>query len=643
MMGIAAAFVRLATQAFLYFAVALILFFLPEDALFRLSSWSLYMGAVDIAMDVALMVVLLALLSATLAVAIAASACLAMGALRSEAAARFEADTLAVSAIVAVGVIALVFARILKTWLQRMAGDDFPAIGAGPLIYFLVILVLGIWIWRAGPRLAADALRRRLARGRYAVLALIVLAGSAVASRGVELLDPREIRADLVSPPRAGMPNVILLSIDTLSAVDMSLHGYRLPTTPKLEAFARESYVFDNFFAASNWTLPSVATMISGLHPLTSGVYPVNSYFGKGEANRNLARVLEESGYQSAAIVANARAHPIGLGIEQSFSAVTEQPVRHVNLMSWVFDALLLVRQYRIYWWIWDLMEERFPGLLWADGETESFWPPRLAFERALGLLGSLRQPWFVWIHILPPHDPYLPARAYRKRFGNFEEFSSAREFRDYGHQFSVVQRPVIEKIRMRYDEFVLDTDAQVGDFLESLRAQGTLDDSIVILTSDHGESFTRGYLHHGGRLLHQPLVHVPFIVRLPGQKEGRRVAAYAGHVDLLPTVMDLLELPIPLWAEGESLKPALSQGKPATQPKFSMNLDSDSRFAPPGKGTVAVMHDGWKLVRYLDSGYEELYQLSADPAERDNVARQNPAQAKRMREMIYARFKLAK
>lgn len=267
--------------------------------------------------------------------------------------------------------------------------------------------------------------------------------------------------------------------------------------------------------------------------------------------------------------------------------------------------------------------------------------PPEMVFDRTLPFFSSLQQPKFIWAHINPPHAPYLPASPFKYQFGNFKEYSSQQDFNVNFGLYDQDQSKA-DQLRLRYDEYILDTDSRVGNFLAKLKAMGRFDDSIIIVTADHGESFTKGWLAHGGPFLHQPVIHIPMMIHLPRQKEGTRIASYAGQVDLLPTVMDLLNLPIPKWAEGESLKAVMLNGTPTTQPKFSMNLDSDSRFMPPSKGTFAVMHDGWKFVRYLATGKEELYHLASDPKENKDMAVINPEKTKQMRKLVYDRFSLA-
>lgn len=652
---------RLARQAFLGFAVALILFWLPIEVLYRLGSWSLFMPVTDMVKDVALMILLLSLVSALLALLVAGS-CAALLFLPFLHRKRAEESMSAIAAIgIALSIIILLCVP-LKNWLQAVAG---MAVTVGE-IKMLILSVSGIFavlVWKYGLTAVGNPIQMRLARGNKAVLILIAVAVVVVGLNGIDLHDYDAIKTNLVSPPRAGMPNVILLSIDTLTAEDMSLYGYRFPTTPKLEAFASESYVFDNFFSSSNWTPPSVASFISGLYPITSGVHEGNSYFLPEDRKKNLGQALQERGYQSAAIVVNGYAHPLTMKIADSFSATTEEPwPKKTGFLPTrsIGQAIFRLKDYRIYSWLFDLKEELSRMVLTssvslpeqhaknnaapAREDENPLWPPELVFDRALPYFSRLKQPNFVWAHIFPPHEPFMPVSPFKYRFEKSQAFATLQDY-DAGpsSNYSPKQQYLVDQQRLRYDEFILDTDSRVGEFLHKLKAMGRFDDSIIIITADHGESFSRNYLYHGGPYLHQPLIHIPLLIHLPGQKMGKRISSYAGQVDLLPTVVDLLGLKIPQWAEGESLKAAMLEGKATTQPRFSMNLDGDSRFAPPAKGTFAVMQDGWKLVRYLASGKEELYHLAVDPNESNDLVSSEPQRAKKMQELIYSRFKLAK
>jgi len=190
-----------------------------------------------------------------------------------------------------------------------------------------------------------------------------------------------------------------------------------------------------------------------------------------------------------------------------------------------------------------------------------------------------------------------------------------------------------IDELRLRYDEYVAYTDYEVGRYLGYLRENGYLENSLIILTSDHGQSFQRGYYGHAGPQLYQSLIHIPLLIHLPGQTHGRRVASYAEQVDIPSTVLDLVGVPIPASAQGESLLRMMqNQRMISTKPKFASNFERNSAFEPLEKGTVAVMQNGYKYICNLETGTEELYALDKDGREVVNVVESERAVASSMR-----------
>ncbi len=665
-MSIVAIFLRVAKHVLIDLTVLLILFFLPMDVIFRLSSWLLFVPAMDMVRDVSMMILLLALMSAGLALLLAlvsvgmalavagvAYSLNRIGWSLPKVAEKIEEAVCAVSAFGTLALIVILFLKTLKTWMVVTTGGTVASSAETLVVSFLVIGILLAVAWEYGLVNTGKVIQSRLARGGKGVLLLIVSAGILVAVHLPN--DYREIMPNQTASLRAaGTSNVILISMDALAADDMSLYGYHLPTTPKLEAFAKQSYVFDNFFASSNWTPPSIASLISGLYPDTHGVNYLYAYFLEDDREKNLGQLLKNNGYQTAAIVANEMGLPLNMRISNSFSLAPILSARRVFLKEAIFDGLYRLKFYyrmcytRNYKWLMELLApllsaSRDEDLRLADDESPN-WTPEPPFDPSLPILATLKQPNFIWSHIYPPHAPYMPAAPFKYKFATFKAFSTRKDFADFGRdpEYPSEQQDKVDQARLRYDEFILDTDSRVGDFLEKLKTMGRFDDSIIIVTADHGESFTKNKITHGGPFLHQPLIHVPLLVHLPGQTNGKRVPFFAGQVDLLPTVMDLLNLPIPKWTEGESLKAAMLEGRPTSRPKFSFYLELDSRFAPPSKGTVAVMQDGWKLVRHLATGKEELYHLAVDSKETSDLSSSNPGQATAMRDLIYARLKPA-
>jgi arylsulfatase A-like enzyme len=201
--------------------------------------------------------------------------------------------------------------------------------------------------------------------------------------------------------------------------------------------------------------------------------------------------------------------------------------------------------------------------------------------------------------------------------------------------------------LRDRYDEAIRHVDYHVGAFLDELKRQGRYDDSIVVVSADHGESFTKGYGQHGGPMLHEELVRIPLFIKAPGQRAHREVTDPTELVDLKPTLLELAGIRADQRGEGISLVP-LMQGKSTDRPVFSMNFQQSRRFGPLQNGSVAMIHGWWKYVHYFGSiKYPQmpelrdaLYDLEADPSETRNLASVRPDVAARMRGEIEARLR---
>jgi arylsulfatase A-like enzyme len=271
--------------------------------------------------------------------------------------------------------------------------------------------------------------------------------------------------------------------------------------------------------------------------------------------------------------------------------------------------------------------------LIWNDKFPS---PAELVFDRAGSLLqrADIAQPRFIWTHILPPHDPYLPPPPYRGQFLVSSKLTRAYHFIGLtNHTLPHGVSP--DELRSRYDEDIGYADHAVGSFLDWLDQTGRLDRSIVIISADHGESFENGWFKHTGPYLFNNLIRIPLLVHLPGQKQGSRITQPAQQVDLLPTILDLIGQQSPSWTEGTSLVPAL-QGKVLPQrPIFSMNFETSSTFEPITRGTVAVIDDEFKYIWRLGTPEAFLYRYRTDPLEKQNLVTSDPAIASRMRDLL--------
>jgi arylsulfatase A-like enzyme len=161
---------------------------------------------------------------------------------------------------------------------------------------------------------------------------------------------------------------------------------------------------------------------------------------------------------------------------------------------------------------------------------------------------------------------------------------------------------------------------------------------SIVVITADHGESFERGFLGHAGPLLHESLVRIPFVVRLPGPSTGRAIDTPMSQADVAPTLLDLVGAPPLVEAEGRSWRGALEGAAPTDAPVFSVAMEHQNRFKPLAQGHFAVVDGRHKLWTTLGDEPPRLYDLAADPRETIDVAARQPDRVARLNALVRER-----
>jgi arylsulfatase A-like enzyme len=440
------------------------------------------------------------------------------------------------------------------------------------------------------------------------------------------------------------LPDIYLITMDALSAEDTSLYGYERRTTPNLERFARRSFTFDYLFANSNFTTPSIASIATGKLPWSHRVFHFSGFL-RGEAtSENLAALLRQHGYYTATISANYAATPILQRTLPSYDAVGF--VRPEGFEGWWFRLTNFVGSEHQY--ILDAaLPNRGGAVPFISYLDALIWPFRYpspaetAFEQARALLerSDITQPRFLWVHILPPHDPYLPPSAYRNRF------LAAKGSLSYSYFLRLHREATLPEVssadfRDCYDEMVLYADHEVGQFLDWLDQTGRLDRAIVIVSADHGESFEHRHVFHGGPNLDEGVIHIPLLIHLPGQQRAAHVTQLAQQSDLLPTVIDLIGGEVPKWTDGTSLKPALEGKVLPERYVFSMNLEPDRIFDPIAKGTLAVFDDEFKYVIRLGTREEWLYRYKTDQLEKHNLITSEPDAARRLHDVLLYKLK---
>ena len=476
---------------------------------------------------------------------------------------------------------------------------------------------------------------------------LVVALAAAVCVAILTLDGGREAqRADGVETSGAP-PSIVLISIDTLSARYLPSYGYPRPTAPRLAEFGDGASVFLRHYASSNFTTSAITSMMYGTRPWTDRAIQHEGLPLARFAAQSLPAALQAGGYFTASVATNPWAAPRNLGLGAYFDVLSEGNVCAANDPIWVLrpDLQVAVKS-SLAWSGLRALFVRASDLLGLCRGTH--FDPELAFAEARAIVARAPagRPLFLWVHLFPPHDPYVVPPPF---LGHFAPELEGRDRVSTIPPYLYAARRRLDfpgLWQLRYEEAIRYVDHHVGAFLDELRKAGRYDPSLIMITADHGESFSKGYGGHGGPGLHEDLVHIPLLVKLPGQKEGRRVRELSEQPDLAPTLLELAGLRSPQRGDGVSLVPAL-RGHALERPVFVMNFQQSRRLGALDTGIVAMYRGHHKYVHYFGKiSYplmpelkDALYDLESDPAEAVNLVARRPDLASEMRGEIEGRL----
>ena len=404
-------------------------------------------------------------------------------------------------------------------------------------------------------------------------------------------------------------PNVILITFDALSATDMSLHGYNRRTTPYWEDLAKESYVFQNMHSNYERTIASLLSILTSKYPWTHGAYKWLEHL-EDKNEENIATQLGEE-YYTTAIVPSAIQHPEFLGLKGKF-----------DYARWANFELPRISS--IYNFFPDLSPFSAPILRHItfikniDNHRAYFDEPFKDAEKIIRDRNG--SPIFMWIHLWPPHPPHLQPAPFTGTF-----LSPQETINMVIGPYTEDQQKDVDKMRASYNEAILYTDNMLKSFVESLKESGLYDDSILIVTSDHGTILEQGFSIEPSPFMYEPLFHIPLLIHLPGQRAGYRVEAQAEHVDLAPTILELVDKPIPQWMEGESLVPYMNNPTQISdKTNYAMVLESE--YSAFDVRWFSAYRGDYKIVYHMDTDTTALFNIKLDYQQKNDLARTQPS-----------------
>jgi len=374
------------------------------------------------------------------------------------------------------------------------------------------------------------------------------------------------------APPEA--PNVLLITIDTLRADRLGAYGYPRPTTPALDRLAIRSVVFERATASAPWTLPALASALTSESVSTHGCWSFGSVLD--ESFVTLGEHLLAAGYDTACVTSHlftTTRHGLQQGVvhsDDSFAYPEVDPSQNVTSQVISDKGIRFLDQKRAS----------------PDGG-----------------------PWFLWLHYFDPHEEYMPHPGLSEAFVTPGERTPAQVLGDL------------------YDGEIRYTDQHIERVLQSLEENGFAGNTVVCVLSDHGEEF----FEHGGQghghSLYQELLHVPLIVHVP-ELSARRVPQVVRQIDLLPTLLELVGLPVPGGLAGRSLVPLLKGGALDEAPALSEVDHGLYSLEALQLGRFKLIHER-KLDRYA------LYDLELDPGEQQDVGEEHPEQRMALRDQL--------
>jgi arylsulfatase A-like enzyme len=432
---------------------------------------------------------------------------------------------------------------------------------------------------------------------------------------------------------------------------------------PNLEIFAEKATVYHNHYSTGSYTVPGTASILTGMHPWSHRAFQL----GAGLASRHAGHTVFSALSSTHSSLAYSQNKFADLILHQAAADLDEHAnywafnVQNTNMYGASFfkkqprtafasiednlvqkgkgfDSSLffgpLLRLHTLYDRLQNTEQygNEYPRGL--PDATELFLLPDVV-DGAINLLQGTQQPTVTYFHFYPPHEPYRPTTEF------FNTFADGWKAPDKPIHDLSDKKYEPEKLRLErqyYDEFIACWDQEVARLFQYLKDSGLMENSYIIVTSDHGELFERGELGHWTPTIFDPVIHVPLIISRPGQTDREDVHTLTSSVDLLPTIAHLTGNPIPAWAEGKLL-PTLGGEADEGRSIFSMDAKSNSSFGPLVNYSMSLTRDGHRLVYYSypKDNYKkyEFYDLEADREELLDLYPSGPSLAVEMQDEL--------
>ncbi len=441
------------------------------------------------------------------------------------------------------------------------------------------------------------------------------------------------------------LPNIILLVMDSVRAMNLSCFGYGRATTPNIDRLAAESTLYEQAISVSCWTLPVHASLFTGLYPLNHGL--TVSRDALPDDFPTLARRLQAQGYQTACFSNNPYISA-ATGLTQGFDAIEDlwrltrpRGTQRTPMSKFLKQAEqrgpLMRPVVQMVQWL-----RRIRSTMKKMGEGREDSGARLTGERIKAWLTQIRKPdapFFIFVNYMECHERYSPPAPYNRRFMP-ARFLPWRVAQLSTNKADILAGPEkrcaedLEIMRALYDGALNYLDYRIGEFVKFIEGLGLLDNTVLVVTSDHGDSLGE-HNHLGHRMtLYEPLVRVPLIIRYPARfQPGARIAQQIQLADLYPTFLELA------GADSAEVRTNGFHSLLALPDLAARPFTVAENTTPKSLNNMLlrmIRTDRYKYI-WKSNHQHELYDLAGDPAETTNLVAMQPDVARRMIEQLEA------
>ncbi len=402
-------------------------------------------------------------------------------------------------------------------------------------------------------------------------------------------------------------PSILLVTLDTTRADHLSCYGYAKPTSPNVDRLAADSIRYVNAYATSSWTLPTHASLFTGKLPTAHGA----TFDPEGPLH-----LTQEGGIKGNASWDAYRARPLARD-ELTLAELLRRDgfaTGAVVAGPWLKRVFSLARGFDAY------DDGHFVDLGAKVGELNGR-PAEDVTRAAIEYVDThADRPFFLFLNYYDPHSPWLPPEPHKSAFWSGPE----------------PQRPSPDYASALYDAEIQYADLHLGRLLDHLKARGLYDDCWIVVTADHGELLGDEGLWGHGDSLFQSEIHIPLLVKEPGVDHPRGVSdAFVQQIDLLPTLLQRLSIPIPRGIQGTPIAdlpghPIVAEVNPLP---FMSATKKDARQIGGWRALIAAND---KLV-WSELGHHALYDLVKDPGETTNRYAVEPERARQLQQILAA------